>query len=145
MSNEQPNEMEKDLSKILGYGVEIEVAVGKDGDKVKIEKYHMCPVALRDIPALQKSLNVFMNASQSAEPGKETWKESTVKEAANVVVLSLKKMHPEVTVDDVLDKFGLGGLAKAVKVAMDVNNFLSEMGEIKKGMSEINQTQIPPV
>ena len=139
---QKPNEMEKDLSAILGYGKEIEVAIGRDGEsgEIKIEKFHMCPVSLKDIPELQKSLNVFFNSSDTA--GKEIWNKETVEEMANVVLLSLRKMHPKVTTDEILDKFGLGGLAKAVKTALDINNFLSEMGEIQQGMAQVKK--MPP-
>ena len=121
--------LKQELDDVLGYGKVITIQTGMKDDKVVTETYHMCPVSLKDLPALQDSLNSFLKAT---EAGKQSFNEETLAEAANVIVLSLKRMHPDFTKEMALEKFGLGGLAIAVKTAMDINNFLSEMGEIQQ-------------
>ncbi len=134
--------LKEELSDIMGYGKIITIQVGMDKDKnVITETYHMCPVSLKDLPALQESLNAFLKAT---EAGKQSFNEETLAEAANVIVLSLKKMHPDFTKEDALEKFGLGGLAVAVKTAMDINNFLSEMGEIQQQANLVKVMTNPP-
>ena len=78
----------------------------------------------------------FFDATQ-----KKAWNKDSLDQAANVIVLSLKRMHPDIEKDEVLEKFSLGGLAKAVKIAMDINNFLSEMGEISQGLNLTEKMQ----
>lgn len=134
--------MKQELHDLLGYGKKFSVVVGFDPEtkKEKIEEFHMSPVSLKDLPELQESLNSFFNATSGTSGN--VWTDETIKQAGNVIVLSLKRMHPEITLDEVLEKFGLGGLAKAVKIAMDLNNFLSEMGEIKKSVGTM-ETMMP--
>jgi hypothetical protein len=114
--------------------------------KPLIETYHMCPVSLKDLPKLQENLNAFFQQAQSNQGtgginsqlgvGGE-WTPEKISAGGKIISLSLSKMHPEITEDIAVEKFGLGGLAKAVKIAMDINNFLSEMGEIQTASTKV--------
>ena len=107
--------MEKELNDILGYGKKFKIIVGvnSDNNEPLIKEYHMCPVSLKDLPELQKSLNTFF---ESAGKMGNTWNDESIRQAGNLIVLSLKKMHPKIDIDEVINVFGLGGLAKAVKI-----------------------------
>ncbi len=129
------SELKQDMHELVGGGQVLRFVVGSqkgEGGKREqiIEEYHFTPVALKDIPKLQDKLNGFFETSE-----KGAWNEEALKNAGELIVLSLKRMHDGITVEQVLEKFSLGGLAKAVRIAMDVNDFLSEMGEISKGLN----------
>jgi hypothetical protein len=122
---------DNNLDAILGYGKKVQVMIpGEEKDGVVQEKtleLHFTPVSLKDMPELQKLLAEFMGSAETNE-----WNKEAIHSSARIIQLSLKKMHPKITEEEISDMFTLGGLARAVRIVMDVNDFLKEMGEMKE-------------
>lgn len=131
---------EKEVKEILGYGEELEVLVGVDKDTGEddIRKYHFSPAPLKKIPALMKLLNAFFKASE-----KNDWNEDVIQKCSKVLKLSLEKMHPKITTEEIENNFTLGALAKGISIVMDINDFLSQMQVMtqKMGMQQNQMTE----
>lgn len=128
------NNQKSDISKILGYGEKLKVFNGKnkDGDDTVIV-YHFCPVTLSDLPNMIEALNTFGSVSESKSFSDSLALES----AAKIIQLSLKKAHGEISIQDILNQFSLSDLAKAIKISLSLNDFLSEMQTIKETFKSI--------
>ena len=124
-----------DINKqIMGYGEKLNILVGKDdAGKDLIMEYHFTPVPLKDIPALEVLLDGFFSTTESDEG----WTEESIMGCCELIHMSTKKMHPELTVETINEQFTLSGIAKAVKIVMDVNDFLSEMESLKKQSNQM--------
>jgi hypothetical protein len=96
-------------------------------------EYHFCPVALADIPELVSAINVFGKVATD-----KTWTKDTLSQVAKIIQLSLKKAHGEVPIDTILQQFDFGSLAKSVRIAISLNDFLSEVQAIQE-MFQTNQ------
>jgi hypothetical protein len=122
---------EKEVNEILGFGEELEVLVGVDKDtKEKLtKKYHFSPVPLKKIPALMNLLNAFFLASE-----KNDWNEDIIKKCSKMLKMSLEKMHPDISDEEIENNFSLGALAKGISIVMDINDFLSQMQKMNQKM-----------
>ena len=129
--------MSEELNDILGYGKVVKVMVGKNGKdgKPDIQEFHFTPVSIKDMPELEKLLKEFFESMD----GKNVGDQKAMEKAAKIIEMSMRKMHPDVKHDKIMEMFSLGAIAKVIKIVMDVNDFLTEMGEIKE-MSEKFQT-----
>ncbi len=131
---------EKEVNEILGFGEELNVLIGVDKDtkEKNIKKYHFSPVSLKKIPALMNMLNVFFEAS-----GNNNWNEDVIEKCSKILKLSLEKMHPDITLEEIKENFSLGALAKGISIVMDVNDFLSQMQAMNQrmGLSTAIQNQ----
>lgn len=126
----------QEIKDILGFGKEMSVLVGltKDG-KQDIKKFHFTPAPLEEIPNLMTKLNVFFEGADMTK-----WTPENTQNGAEILLISLKRMHPELTVDEIKKTFSLGVMAKAVRIVMDVNDFLSELQEMNTAMTKANLT-----
>lgn len=121
-------ENENENSDILGYGKILKVLVGsKDGEPI-IQNYHFTPVSLKDMPELNNLLDKFFKIADGIG---DQWDKSALESSASIIQMSTKKMHPDLSVDQILEQFTLTGIAKAVSIVMDVNDFLSSMEALK--------------
>lgn len=131
------------INNIMGYGKVIKVLTGlyqeddekhgiKKGDK-KIETFHMTPSSLINIPKTINKLEVFLdNAGNIGD-------EKAMDAASDLIVESLKKMHPNITKREVKEKFGLVGLVSAIKYVLEINDFLSQIRQIQDQLTEAYQ------
>ena len=119
--------------KILGYGEKLSILIGSENGKEVIVEYHFTPVPLKEIPELEKLLDGFFDATESDEG----WTEDSIKGCCELIRMSIKKMHPGVKIETIEEHFTLSGIAKAVKIVMDINDFLSEMEALKKQSAEV--------
>lgn len=124
---------EKEINQILGFGEEMEVLIGidKDTNQKNIKKYHFAPVPIKKIPTLMTLLNVFFKASESND-----WSDEVVEKCAKILKMSLEKMHPEITLEEISANFSLGALAKGISIVMDINDFLSQMQVMTQKMNQ---------
>jgi len=122
-----------DINDILGYGKELKVLIGikDDGITKDIRTLHFTPVSIEDIPHLMQKLNGFFNNTDFTK-----WTNENKEDAADIIFMSVKRMHPEITKEFVKIHFGLGIIAKAVKIVMDVNDFLSEVRAMNQTILE---------
>jgi hypothetical protein len=126
-------EQEQQNKDILGYGKKLKVFIGKkkiddkDTDEDEYKEYHFCPVPLSDIPELTKSLDAFGRTANN-----KSWSQDALKSIAKIIQLSLKKAHGEIPIETILKEFDFGSLAKSVKIAINLNDFLSEMQAIQE-------------
>lgn len=123
--------MSEELNDILGYGKKVKVMIGReDGDngEPKIQEFHFTPVSIKDMPELEKLLQEFFNSMD----GKKIGDQKSMEKAAKIIEMSMRKMHPDIKHTEIMEMFTLGAIAKVIKVVMDVNDFLAEMGEIKE-------------
>lgn len=118
---------EKINKEILGYGSKLDILIGSDDGEEKIVQYHFTPVALKDIGELTKLLDEFFVVAE-----KGAWGDKTIDISAKIIKLSIKKMHPEITLDEIKEQFTLAGIGRAISTVMDINDFLSEMEGIKQ-------------
>lgn len=127
-----PTDEIKEINDILGYGKELKVLIGlkEDGQK-DIRIFHFTPVSIEEIPFLMQKLNKFFDNSDFMK-----WTEQDKDNAAEIVHVSIKRMHPDISKDFVKANFGLGIIAKSIKIVMDVNDFLSEVQEMNKTVME---------
>jgi hypothetical protein len=134
MSNNNEEIVSEEVKNILGYGQVIEMLVGIDEEtgKTKIEKFHFTPAPLSKISEL------FGLIDKISEIDDFTSKEF-VDNGANLVKLSIERMHPKVTIEDIKNTFGLVGIMKSIKVVADINDFLSEVREINKLSKDITK------
>lgn len=124
---------QEQINKIMGYGQKLEVLIGKNSNgEDLLETYHFTPVSLEKIPDLSKKINLFLEKTQNGNFNDV----GVLNTAAEIIKISLNKMHPNITIKEIKEKFSLGALAKAVKIIMDTNDFLTEM----QAMATINQT-----
>jgi hypothetical protein len=138
--NDSRNQNENDaqvLNDILGYGKEIELLKGidKETNKKVIKKYHLAPVSLAKMPKLTTLLNKFFDGDD------DEFSDERINIAGEILKLSLEKMHPDITVEEILDSFTLGTLSKGIRYVVDLNDFLSEMQKLGREMSGISATQ----
>lgn len=122
--------MSEELNDILGYGKKVKVMIGKNGEseEPEIKEFHFTPVSIKDMPELEKLLQEFFNSMD----GKKVGDQKSMEKAAKIIEMSMRKMHPDIKHDKIMEMFTLGAIAKVIKVVMDVNDFLVEMGEIKE-------------
>lgn len=120
--------MSEEMTDILGYGKKVKVMVGNKDDKEYIQEFHFTPVSLRDLPELQEKLEEFFTVME----GKTIGDEKALKVAAEIIGMSMKKMHSDIKADQILDMFSLGAIGKIISIVMDVNDFLAEMGKIQE-------------
>jgi len=127
---------EKEFNDILGYGKKMKIFVSKNGDGKEVEEssieLHFTPVSLKELPTLQKKLEEWSDAS-----GKGAFNKQAITVAAEIIRMSLKKMHSDYTTEMILETFTYGGLAKAITIVVDLNDFLSDMGELSKLVSQM--------
>lgn len=121
----------QEINEILGYGQELKVLVGVKDGKKDIQLFHFTPIPIAEIPVLMKKLDIFFQNSDFTK-----WTPENQKNAAEIVLASLKRMHPEMTIDYVNEHFSLGIMAKAIKIVMDVNDFLSEVQAMNQTVAE---------
>jgi len=121
-------DQEQKVKNILGYGQKLKVFIGKnEKNEDEFKEYHFCPVSLSDIPDLTKSLNEFGKTAKN-----KNWTKESLETVAKIIQLSLKRAHGEIQIDTLLNEFDFGSLAKAVRIAINVNDFLSEMQTIQQ-------------
>lgn len=134
--------MEQDIKNILGYGEKLSILVGKyskdeglhkAGDDM-IKEYHVCPVSISQLGELYEYLNIFM-----ANPNMES--KETIEAAIKIIKLSLAKMHPDITEDEIVNNFGQVSIAKVVEIASEINDFLSLMRGTMNKFQEVAQKQ----
>lgn len=130
----------EEINDILGYGRQLKVliGIGEDGKQI-VKTYHFTPVSLEEIPTSMKRLNDFFNNADMTK-----WTEKDSDNGAEIIMSSLKRMHPEITKDEIKKVFSLGIMAKAIRIVMDVNDFLSEVQEMNQMMSD-NKLNLTPV
>lgn len=122
----------EEIGAILGYGKELKVLVGiKENGEKDIRTFHFTPVAISQIPILMNKLNHFFTNSDMMK-----WTEADKENSAEIVHMSITRMHPDITKEFISNHFGLGIIAKSIKIVMDVNDFLSEVQEMNKTMEE---------
>ena len=122
------NSFQTQVDELLGYGKKLKVFIGVDKEgKEVVEEFHFCPVPLRLIPTLSAKLDEFLKAAN-----KGSFNESSVKVAAEIIKLSIQKVHPDVSLERVLEVFTLGTLARGIKIVMDVNDFFTEMQALEQ-------------
>ena len=112
------------------------VGKGKGGD-AEIEEFHFTPVSMKDMPTLEKLLKEFFDLVGNESVGNE----KAMLKAAQIIELSMKKMHPDMNSEKIIDIFSLGGVAKILSIVMDVNDFLAGMGKIKEMSNQIQLTK----
>lgn len=122
---------EQILKDLAGEGTILKLLTGSEKGKVKYKEYHMTPVSLKDIPELFDLLRKF-----EEESNKGVWNKECIDVVVKIIMMSLKKAHPEIEESEIREVFGLGGMAKAIKAAMDMNDFLLIMRELKGTLSE---------
>lgn len=129
----------KEINDILGYGQELRVLVGvkEDGQK-DIKSFHFTPVSLAEIPILMGKLDKFFVNTDFTK-----WNDNDKNNAAEIVLTSLKRMHPDMTIEYVKEHFGLGIMARAIKIVMDVNDFLSEVQAMNQSIETATKGLTP--
>lgn len=121
------------VNQILGYGRVLEVLIGTDDDGKEItKKYHMTPVSLKDIPVLVQNVDKFMN--DFGKEDEQPFAGDSMDAIGDAIVMSLKRMHPNITKEEVLENFSLGMIGAAVEIILDMNDFLSQMTTVKNKM-----------
>lgn len=134
MNNEIKDEI-KEINDILGFGQELKVLVGvkEDGQK-DIKSFHFTPVSLSEIPILMGKLDKFFANTDFTK-----WNDADKTNASEIVFTSLKRMHPEISIEYVKEHFGLGILARSIKIVLDVNDFLSEVQAMNQSIEAATQ------
>ncbi len=129
------NEEKKEVNDILGFGQELKVLVGvKENGEKDIQSFHFTPVSIAEIPFLMEKLNKFFSNTDFTK-----WNDEDKKNVAEIVFTSLKRMHKEITIEYVQEHFGLGIMARAIKIVMDVNDFLSEVQAMNQSIASVTQ------
>lgn len=139
--NKVLSEQKTDIKNILGYGEKLRVFDGQDDDgNDKFIEYHFCPASISDLPDMIEAINDFGSITANNSFTKEG-----MAAACKVLQISLKKAHGEIPVETLMEQIGLGGLAKAIRIALSLNDFLSEMQAINGMFKEIPniQNQLP--
>lgn len=149
---------QNDAKKILGYGEVLQLLTGrwdsddanhKKGDP-KIEKFHITPVSIKNTDDLISEINDFFGnvesvmdfQNKSAMSNGENIKHQKAYTAGiNIIFLSTRKMHPELTKDEIKDKFNILAIAKCVQISLELNNFLTVIGEMMKMAKETETMQ----
>ncbi len=120
----------QEINDILGFGQKIKMLVGADADgKEIIKTYHITPVSVSEMPIIMEKLGKFFDNADVTK-----WTKENSDNAAEIILMSVKKMHPDVTLETVSKDFSLGTLARAVKVVMDINDFFTEMQQMNNQM-----------
>jgi hypothetical protein len=128
---------ETSVNRIMGYGKKIQLLEGvytkdegehKAGDE-KIITIHFTPNSLKELPELFKKLDSYFQAS-----GKLLEIEFQ-EQAAEIIKMATKKMHPDFNNARIIELFGLDGLAEAIEMVVNINDFFTKMTSIADKMS----------
>ncbi len=126
------------VNQILGYGKVLEVLTGADSNNNPIiKKYHFTPAPLFEIPSLMQKLDSFFKNTEQGE-----WNEQSMNECAELIKISLIKMHPDITIETIKRDFTLGGMAKAIRTVVDVSDFLAEVQEMNQMIQEVQSQKL---
>lgn len=124
---QQLKEMQEANDEILGYGKVLKnLECDEKGEKVVVS-YHFSAAPLEKIPSLIKAINGFVESAGTSE----MFTEQSMDIAAEIIAISLNKFHPDMDVAKVKKAFGLTGISKAIALALDLNNFVEDMGKIQ--------------
>lgn len=122
------SDLQKDIDQIIGYGKKIKVLIGKDKDgNDNIEEFHITPISLDKIPEFMKRLEAVMNASNFNT-------DEAIVKLSELIKMSMTKMHPNISAEEIANKLGLGGMAEVVNIIVDINDFFSKMEKLKVTM-----------
>jgi len=133
------------INQILGYGEILNILVGayaadegvhKKGEP-KIERYHITPVSIKENNKLITAVNKFFEHADSITDIKSP-NDEAYQYGIEIIFLSTRKMHPDLTKEQIGEKFGLLGIAKATKIAMELNNFLAEVKGMVKQAEDLD-------
>lgn len=131
--NNGKNDITKEINNILGYGKEIEVLFGLNEDGSKdIKKIHITPAPLSKLPKLYELIDKVTSIEDFTS-------EEYIANACLLIKMATERMHPELTVEVIGEKFGLASMMKVIRVVADVNDFLSEARETEKMVKEVNK------
>lgn len=139
------NSMAIQIEELTGTGEAVRAMVGFDSEKGEIitETFYIAPVALKDIPKMAKALEDFMSLAQDMETEEQTLatlqKDEVQKKAAEIIHMSVSRFHPDLKIEEIENKFTLGALGRVVRIAMDVNDFFTQMVKIEKMAKEATQ------
>lgn len=129
-------DISQEINNILGYGKEIEVLFGISDDGSKdIRKIHITPAPLSKLPELYKLIDKVTSIEDFTS-------DEYIKNACSLIRIATERMHPELTVEVIGEKFGLAAMMKVIRVVADVNDFLSEARETEKMVKEVNKLNI---
>lgn len=132
-------DIQKEVGEIMGAGKVIPTLIGieEDGETPKIKKYHITPVSLSKLGELGKLLDDFFESTNEEKNNSTGLGDDFIAKGVAVVKMSLLKMHPNIEDKEIMENFGLEGIAKAIKIIMGVNEFTKEVGEMQAQMEKM--------
>jgi hypothetical protein len=130
-------EEKNNLKEILRIGNKIQVLWGTkqdaDGNNIDdIREIHITEASLRDLPELTECLNKF---GESGSESTNMFSNEQIDYAAKIIKISTRKMHPELTIDNIKDYFSLTELADAISAVLEINKFFQKMQAITDKMT----------
>lgn len=141
MNSEYANNVITDADKLeylQGYGEVLKVFIGmKDGKPVS-KSYHIAPVSIKDIPKLTEKILKFEESAkrmQDSEDQKSGFNKTDAKNAAQMILMGLKKTMPEVSEDEIMENFPFGTMIKASHILISVNDLGTQVdkeGNVKE-------------
>jgi exoribonuclease II len=90
--------------------------------------YHFVPVSMRNIPKLSK-LIADIDEEMKGATNESIMSEAAMMKMAEVISMGMRE---KLTVDQIMDEFSLGDFPKCFNNVLDLNDFLSGMGNIGK-------------
>jgi hypothetical protein len=137
------------ITHIVGDAEEFKIlkSINPETGEKNYKSYFLTPVPIGKLPMLQKKLEAFFVEAET--PTKKRKKnesdpdtlmnEKMIDAACGIIKMSIDKLHPNVTEDEIKNDFDLGSMVKAISKVMGLNDFLSEMQALSKTMLELNQ------
>lgn len=138
MPDNDYSEVEESAHNIMGYGKIINVLFGtkKKSDSEEVEAdvraIHLTPVGMKDVSTVQKNITELINEVKLGN-----WSEAAIQKATDIIYMSTRRMHPELTKEQIMDHFSLSILGKALTIVLDINHFLSQMQQLQKTQQQV--------
>ncbi len=121
--------------KILKMEEEVDVMCGAPKKvRVKNEIFLVSATSLNEISDLQKLLTKFESI-----PDDQMLNDSTLNLMAKIILYGLKENHPDITIEEIRKKFPLSAFPTILQIILDLNDFLSGMGKIRRNNLEMVQ------
>ena len=90
--------------------------------------YHFVPVSMRSVPKLSK-LIASIDEEMKGATNESIMSEAAMGKMAEVMAMGMRE---KLTSDQIMDEFSLGDFPKCFNIVLDLNDFLSGMGNIGK-------------